>query len=156
MLWLPLGVVKLHRDAVADQAVDLPVGDNGGHGMALVRQPRQRLVDGRFGDTPIQPDCRLFQPLSEDHLALVAPPRAVVQVVRIAGVAVEQVIIELLMQPLQDGLLNGVFGDEVGHLYSLDRAKEFQTICTNYRKPPSQNQSLAARAWYMAVCHEFR
>ena len=41
-------IVKLDRDAVPDQPVDLTIGGNRRHGAALVHEPFQGFIDGVF------------------------------------------------------------------------------------------------------------
>jgi hypothetical protein len=60
-----------------------------------------------------------LKPLGHSLQAWLEPPYgavgAIAEVVGIGGVAVEQLKAVLLLQFLQDGLFDVVFGDEVGH-----------------------------------------
>ena len=56
LLLLALGVVELHRDAVAQQVVDFLVGGDERHGLTPVEQLFQRVLNGLGRDVRVQAD----------------------------------------------------------------------------------------------------
>ena len=71
-LLLSLGIIELHRDAVAQQVVNLLIGGDESHGFAPIKQGFQCVLNRLFRDGWIQPDGGLADAIHEDDIALVA------------------------------------------------------------------------------------
>jgi hypothetical protein len=97
------------------QPVHLAVGGDERHGRAAVHEPGQRLVNGGLRDPRIEPQRGLSEAVGEDHVALVRPPRAVVEVLRLGRMALQHVEAMQVLQALQQRLFDLILGDEVGH-----------------------------------------
>ncbi|MNY23806.1 hypothetical protein D3C86_1574880 [compost metagenome] len=126
-----LGLVG-HRHTVAQQSVHLAVGRHQAHRCAWQQQLGQGLVHRVGRGLQVQPLQRGAQPAGQDHLALVAAGGAVVQVVRLDRVAVQCIEAAQVLQPLQQGLLDVVFADEVlrgGHGTFLVLLVEVEKTC---------------------------
>mmetsp|Transcript_59150 Transcript_59150/g.139316 ORF Transcript_59150/g.139316 Transcript_59150/m.139316 type:complete len:660 (-) Transcript_59150:2296-4275(-) len=116
-----LGLVG-HRHAVADQGVHLPVGGHQAHRRARLNQLRQGLVHRMGRGLRVQPLQRGAHAVGQHHLALVRAAGAVIQVIGLGCEAVQRIEAAQVLQPLQQGLLDVVFADEVlrgGHGTSL-------------------------------------
>jgi hypothetical protein len=90
LFFLALRIFIFNRDAVADQSIQFAVGGNPGHRGAAIAEAGQRFFYRRFRYLGVQAQCRRFQPIRQNYIALVAATRAIVQIVRLDGIAVEQ------------------------------------------------------------------
>ena len=115
MLLAPLGIVVGHRYAIAQQAIHIAVGGYQAHGLAVVCQLGQRRVHHWLRQVRVQPQGGGFEVLRQQHIALVFAARAIVQIRRVCGVALQHVKTTHMLQALQQRLFNLVFGDEIGH-----------------------------------------
>ena len=112
LLLLALGIIELHRDAVAQQAVDFPVGGDERHRLTPVEQLFQRILNGLGRNVRVQANRRFPDPIHQDHIALVGAARAVVQIFRVFRVTVERVEAVQMLKLLHQRLLDLVFGDD--------------------------------------------
>ena len=102
-----------HGHAVAQQAVHFAVGGHQAHGGARLHHGGHGIVHRAGGGLGVQAHQGGPQWPGQNHLALVGTARAVVQVFRLRGEAVEHVVPTQVLQALQQGLLDVVFGNEV-------------------------------------------
>jgi hypothetical protein len=109
-----LGVFVFDGDAVSDQSVDGAVGGDRGEGGVLVGEDGECLVDGDGGQVWVEAVGGGFEAIAEDHIAFVGAVGAIVEVVGVGGVAVEE-LETVLLEFEQDRLFDVVFGDKVWH-----------------------------------------
>ncbi len=107
-----LGLVG-HGHAVADQAIHLPIGRDQAHRCARLHQLGQGLVHRMGRGLRVQPLQRRAQPVGQDDLALVRAAGAIGQVLVLDREAVQHIEAAQVLKPLQQGLLDVVFADEI-------------------------------------------